>query len=100
MRRPNADRSDADNNVSSFPDSSSVQDLLERSGKRMMDVLPEARVVLKRLTSQQLKDAASNAVKPQRASLRLRPKEKVANKRRPFVLENSEKGNKSTRQVG
>ncbi len=68
------------------------------SAKPMMCVLPEARVLLQRLTSQQLKEATSNAVKPQRASRQ--PKEKEA-KRCTFVLDNSdsEKENKSTRQV-
>lgn len=67
------------------------------SAKPKTYALPEVRVLLQRLTSQQLKEAAG-AVKPQRVSRK--PKEKEA-KRCTFVLENSdsEKENKSTRQV-
>jgi hypothetical protein len=71
------------------------------SGKPMNSVLPEARVLLQRLTSQQLKEAGANAEKPKRASRHLKDKE-VKTKRCTFALENSdsEKENKSNRQVG
>lgn len=72
------------------------------SGKPMKSVLPEARVLLQRLTSQQLKEAGANAEKPKRASRHTNKDKEDNSKRCTFVLENSdsEKENKSKRQVG
>ncbi|XP_057367537.1 inner centromere protein-like [Daphnia carinata] len=66
------------------------------SSSGMTGVLPEARVLLKRLTRQQLKEAASNIEKPQPESQK--PKE-ANSKRCTFVLDTSdEKENKTKRQ--
>ncbi len=63
LRRPTTDHSDADSNIWSFQEPSSVQDLSKHSGKRMMGVFREARVVLKRLTSQQLREAGNKSTR-------------------------------------
>ncbi|KAK4025855.1 hypothetical protein OUZ56_014899 [Daphnia magna] len=65
------------------------------SSSGMTGVLPEARVLLKRLTRQQLKEAVSNIEKPQQE---LRKPKEANSKRCTFVLDTSDEKEKKTKK--
>jgi hypothetical protein len=71
IKRPKSNQVDADNNLSSFPNSSSaVQDLSKPSRKGTMGILLEIRVVLNSLTTQQLKDERKSLPKEENTVIR------------------------------